>query len=161
NELHALGYFGPADSATSTDIPEPSLLPDPKDKIEQQNLLHSGMLAAESHRFDQARRSFEKVLELDPASFTALSQLGQIELSEGNYKSSVDRLQPPPALRPDVFGFAFDSARPLHPLGQLPAAREALESSLKQNPTNLAARLLLARVDLDLKDARAAHDQVE
>src|SRR5229473_2141958 len=33
DELHALGYLGPADAGSSTNVPEPSLLPDPKDMI--------------------------------------------------------------------------------------------------------------------------------
>ena len=46
DELRALGYLGPADAHSSTNVPEPSLLPDPKDKIQEQNLLHVAMLAA-------------------------------------------------------------------------------------------------------------------
>src|SRR5216117_436913 len=62
-ELRALGYLGPADAGSSTNVPEPSLLPDPKDKIEEQNLLHSAMMASEDNRPDDARRS-ETVLQL-------------------------------------------------------------------------------------------------
>src|SRR5713101_1967337 len=47
DELHALGYLGSADAGSATDVPEPSLLPDPKDKIEEQNLLHTAMMASE------------------------------------------------------------------------------------------------------------------
>src|SRR5438093_9257530 len=43
-ELRALGYLGPEGS---TRVPEPSLLPDPKDKIEVQNLLHQAMQETE------------------------------------------------------------------------------------------------------------------
>src|SRR5437899_4052696 len=32
DELHALGYLGPADAGSATNVPEPSMLPDPKDK---------------------------------------------------------------------------------------------------------------------------------
>src|SRR6266436_4036037 len=48
DELHALGYLGPADAGSATNVPEPTLLPDPKDKIEEQNLLHAAMMAAEN-----------------------------------------------------------------------------------------------------------------
>jgi choline-sulfatase len=161
NELHALGYFGPADAATSTDVPEPSLLPDPKDKIEQQNLLHAAMLAVDEHRVNEARTGFAKALQLDPKSFTALAQLGEIELSAGDYQAAAGHLETAYSLRPDDAKVAFDYARALQPLGRLAPAREALESSLKLNPTNLAGRLLLARIDLDLKDTRAAQDQID
>ena len=55
SELRALGYLGPADAGSSTTVPEPSLLPDPKDKIEEQNLLHRAMLASDAGETAQAR----------------------------------------------------------------------------------------------------------
>ena len=38
-------------------------LPDPKDKIEEQNLLHVAMMASDDNRTDEARRALEKVLQ--------------------------------------------------------------------------------------------------
>src|SRR5262249_21338706 len=61
DELHALGYLTSADARTSTDVPEPSLLPDPKDKIEEQNLLHTAMMALEGEESAKARVALEKV----------------------------------------------------------------------------------------------------
>ncbi len=57
---------------SSSAAPEPSSLPDPKDKIEEQNLLHAAMVAAEDNRPADARKTLEKVLALDPKSPTAL-----------------------------------------------------------------------------------------
>jgi len=45
-----------------------SLLPDPKDKIEQQNLLHTATMAAEEGETEKARAALEKVLQLDDES---------------------------------------------------------------------------------------------
>ena len=45
--------------------------------------------------------------------------------------------------------------------GNLPGARDALESSLKLSPSQMTARLLLGRVYLELKDAKNADDQFE
>ncbi len=42
-------------------------LPDPKDKIEVQNLLHNAMLASDDNRLSDARQYLEKALQLDPA----------------------------------------------------------------------------------------------
>src|SRR5580765_2251900 len=50
DELHALGYLGPADAGSATNVPEPTLLPDPKDKIEEQNLLLDATLATENEQ---------------------------------------------------------------------------------------------------------------
>ena len=53
-----MGYQGqPGVSANSS---ETSKLPDPKDKIEEQNLLHSAMIASDDNRTDQARQALEK-----------------------------------------------------------------------------------------------------
>ena len=99
DELRALGYLGPADSGSSTNVPEPSLLPDPKDKIEQQNLLHSAMMAAEDGRYSDAQVGLEKVLALDPGSQTALMQLGELELHAGQYAKATEYLKRARALR--------------------------------------------------------------
>ena len=65
--LKPLGYQGQAGEFPRT-AAETSKLPDPKDKIEEQNLLHSAMIASDDNRTDQARRALEKVLQLDPKS---------------------------------------------------------------------------------------------
>jgi hypothetical protein len=62
DELHALGYLGAADVGSSTDVPEPYLLPDPKDKIEEQNLLHIAMMSSEDGRLPEARAALKKLL---------------------------------------------------------------------------------------------------
>src|SRR6266478_919707 len=50
-------------------------LPDSKDKIEEQNLLHRAMMASDDNRISDARRALEKALQLDANSPTALRQL--------------------------------------------------------------------------------------
>src|SRR5258708_16758347 len=85
DELHALGYLDSADARSSTDVPEPSLLPDPKDKIEEQNLLHIAMMASEGGQQSKARAAFEEILQLDNRSVIALSHLGRFEMDSWNY----------------------------------------------------------------------------
>src|SRR5216684_1903879 len=101
DELHALGYLGPADAGSATNVPEPSLLPDPKDKIEEQNLLHAAMMATENEQPAQARAALEKLLQMDEKSATALTQLGRLELTSGNYKKAAQYLRHAHELRPD------------------------------------------------------------
>ena len=86
NELRALGYLGPADAKSSTNVPELSSLPDPKDKIEEQNLLHSAMMSADQGHSQDARLLLEKVLQLNPDSSAALRQLGELEFKAGEYR---------------------------------------------------------------------------
>ena len=72
----------------STNLAEPSLLPDPKDKIEEQNLLHRAMIAAEDGRSAEARAALDEVVTLDPQSAIALGQLGALKLPAKNLQGS-------------------------------------------------------------------------
>ncbi len=86
-ELKALGYLGP--EAGSTTAAEPSLLPDPKDKVEVHNLIHNAMLAWEDGNGRAEREALENALRADPDSAVALKQLGELEVKEGRYGPTV------------------------------------------------------------------------
>jgi choline-sulfatase len=159
DELHALGYLGSADARSSTDVPEPSLLPDPKDKIEEQNLLHAAMMASEDGQTSKARAAFEKILQLDDKSTIALSHLGRFEIDSGNFAKAAGYLRRLRDAHPDDASAAFEYGRALELSGDLPGAVDALLASLKLNPNQFSARLLLGRGYLRLNDLRAAEDQ--
>ena len=161
DELKALGYLGRADSGSSTTAPEPSMLPDPKDKIEEQNLLHSAMMAGEDSREADARQSLEKVLQLDSESPTALRQLGELELKAGEYDRAAQHLKGAMEARPDDATAAFYEGEALEGAHDPAGARDALEASLKLTPGQFQARLLLGRVYMELKNSREAEDQME
>jgi choline-sulfatase len=161
DELHALGYLGAADAGSATDVPEPSLLPDPKDKIEQQNLLHRATMAAEEGETEKARAALEKVLQLDESSTLALRQLGRMEMGSGNYGKAAGYLRRAHAANPNDAADALAYARALELSGELGGARDVLLASLKLNPEQFEARLALGRVYLGLKDLKAAEDQFE
>jgi arylsulfatase A-like enzyme/Tfp pilus assembly protein PilF len=161
DELHALGYLGAADAGSSTDVPEPSLLPDPKDKIEEQNLLHTAMVASEDGQLDKARAALEKLLQIDEKSFLGLAHLGHLEMALGNYSKAVAYLQRARELRPGDAAAAFEYGQAVERSGDLSGARDALLASLKLDPNQFAARLLLGRLYSRLHDANAAQDQFE
>jgi arylsulfatase A-like enzyme/Flp pilus assembly protein TadD len=161
NELKALGYLGPADAGSATNVPEPSLLPDPKDRIEELNLLHAAMIASADNRAAEARQSLEKVLQLNPKSPTALRDLGELELHAGDYAKAAQHLKEAMEVRPDDAGAAFHQGQALEKIHDLAGARDALETSLKLLPGRFQARLLLGQVYLALKDPKAAEDQFE
>jgi len=161
DELTALGYLGPADSQSSTDVPEPSLLPDPKNKIEEQNLLHIAMIAAEAEQPAKARAALEKLLKIDSTSPAALSQLGRLELASGNYTKALFYLRRASEVRPDAVAAVLDYGKALDLSGDLPGARDALEASLKLNPNQYDARVMLGSVYNRLNDLKAAQDQLE
>ena len=158
DQLNALGYQGRVDAGGSA---EPSQLPDPKDKIEEQNLLHAAMMASDDNRSDEARRALEKVLQLDPKSPTALRQLGELELNAGDYLKAAEHLKQAREVRPEDATAAFYEGQARQKAGDLAGARDALEASLKLTPGQFPARLLLGQVYLGLKDAKNAEDQFE
>jgi choline-sulfatase len=161
SELRALGYLDASDERSSTDVPEPSLLPDPKDKVEQQNLLHAAMLAAEDGRPADARASLQKLLEVEHDYPIALRQLGQLEMDSGNYAKAAQSLKRLCEVRPGDAVAALDYARALNLNGNLLGARAALQKSLKLKPNQLDARLLLGRVDLSSNEYKSAEDEFE
>jgi choline-sulfatase len=138
-----------------------STLPDPKDKIEEQNLLHAAMMASEDNRSDDARQALEQVLQLDPKSPTALRQLGELELHAGNYVKAAGHLKQAREVRPEDATAAFYEGQARGKSGDLAGARDALEASLKLTPGQFPARLLLGQVYFGLKDLKNAADQFE
>ena len=136
-------------------------LPDPKDKVEVQNLLHNAMLAGDDNRPSDARGFLEKALQLDSSSPTTLRQLGELELAAGDFAKAAVHLKRACELRPDDSTAAFELGQAAEKSGDWPGARDALESSLKLAPSQMSARLLLGHVYLQLKDAKNAADQFE
>jgi uncharacterized protein HemY len=64
-------------------------------------------------------------------------------------------------MRPEDSTAAFETGEAMEKSGDWSGARNALESSLKLQPSQVPARLLLGHVYLQLKDARNAADQFE
>jgi arylsulfatase A-like enzyme/Tfp pilus assembly protein PilF len=161
SELRALGYLGPADAQSSTNVPELSSLPDPKDKIEEQNLLHSAMMSADQGHAQNARLLLMKVLQLNPDSSAALRQLGELEFKAGEYRSAADHFHSVRKAHPDDAPAALYEGKALDMFGDAQGARSALEAAVTSPGGQLDARVLLANVDLKLGDRAAAEDQFE
>jgi choline-sulfatase len=159
NELRALGYLGPADAKTSTNVPGLSSLPDAKDKIEEQNLLHSAMMSVDQGHSGDARLLLEKVLLLNPDSSAALRQLGELEFKAGEYRRAAGHFHSVRKAHPDDASAALYEGKALDKLGDEPGARSALEVAVTASDGQLDARVLLANVDLKLGDRAAAEDQ--
>ncbi len=136
-------------------------LPDPKDKIEVQNLLHNALLASDDNRSSDARQFLEKAVQLDPGSPAALLQLGDLEFAAGDFAKAAVHLKRACELRPDDPNAAYELGQAMQKSGDGPGARDALEASLKLAPGQMPARLLLGHVYLQLKDAKNAADQFE
>lgn len=160
DKSRALGYPD-AGSSSVIGVSEPSLLPDPKDHIEEQNLLHTAMMALEGGRSADARVALSKVLQINAESYNALQQLGAIELRAHEYANAEKHLKRARMIRPDDATAAFDEGVALERMHNMRGARDALEASLRLSPGQVQARVLLGRVYLNLKDTKAATDQFE
>lgn len=136
-------------------------LPDPKDRIEEENLLHQALLESDRGHTDQARALLKKVLLQDNSSALAFSQLGELELKARDYRQAAADLGKARQLRPNDSTSAFYQGQALFALGDFDSAREALEASLRLLPEQLPARILLARTYLRLGKPTSAEDQLE
>lgn len=154
SRLQALGYAG-----QKTVVNGP--LPDPKDKIEEQNLLHRAMMAAQDDRLAEARQALEQVLQRNDKSFLALRQLGEIEVRSGDYAHATEHLNRARSINPDDTAIAFLLGQSLQKTRDLEGARSVLEASLKANPNEMQSRLLLGQIYLDLSKPDEAADQFE
>lgn len=157
-ELKAIGYWG--NERGSTTAAEPSLLPDPKDKVAVQNALHIAMLAEEDGHIPQAQSAYQKALNLDPNSPVALSQLGELDLKQNQYQQAADLLSRAGQLRPDA-ATALHEGQARYHLGDLERARKALEASLALSAGQFDARYLLGKIYSDLKQFSKAQDELE
>jgi choline-sulfatase len=158
-ELKALGYLGTNPGATTA--PDPSVLPDPKDKIAVQNFIHAGMMAEDGGDASVSRQAFQKAIALDPDSVVPLSQLGQLEFKAGDYKAAAAHLSKAYSLRPEDAVAALTLGRTLEKTGDTKAAALVLEQAVKASSGQYEARVALGRVRLALHDLSAAQDQLE
>ena len=136
-------------------------LPDPKDRIEEENLLHDALLESDRGHSEQARALLKQVLQRDGSSALAFSQLGQLELKAGDYRQAAADLGKARKLRPNDSTSAFYEGQAQFAAGNFTAATEPLETSLRLLPEQLPARLLLAKTYLKLGKPSAAEDQLE
>jgi choline-sulfatase len=161
DELRALGYLRPADASTSSNAPGTSLLPDPKDKIAEFNLLHSALLAVDDVRFSEARGYLEKVLRMDSDLIPALQQLAELESKSGNYEQAANDWKRACEARPNDAALFFNYGSALNSTGNSQSAVTALRTSLSLSPSQYPARLLLGTIYFGLNDFANAQDQIE
>jgi choline-sulfatase len=164
DELRALGYLGPADARSSTDVREPSLLPDPKDKIKEQNLLHIAMMASEDEQTAKARAALEKLLQLNPNQLAARLLLGQIHLKMNDAKAAEDQFEAAVLLQPGNTEAQLGLARALLREKKFTDVAELLQESVKSSANNADLFDLLAQAYKALgkaSDAQRAEDQAK
>ena len=101
------------------------------DKAAQEAL---GNLSAERGDFHAAEQAFRRVLALDPADLTALSNLGTLLARQGKLEDATALLRQAFDRNRDVTGLAMNLARLQCMAGDAAAARSTLDSALEFNP---------------------------
>ena len=159
SELQALGYLGNVvGSTTAADL---TILPDPKDKIEEQNLIHDGMVNQDRGRLKEAIEQFSKAVARDPQSPQALLLLGGIELKTNAYREAAQHLQTASTLRPDDTTIAVAYGEALFRAGELQRAVTVLQKAAFSNPGLYRVRVLLGEIFLKQNAFASAADQLE
>ena len=104
------------------------------------------MAVSLSKRFDEARKEFERAIELDPKSYEALYWYGRNELSQGEYEHAISLLERAALVRPEDYVAGNFIAQALRSLGR---DDEALDVSRRQ------AVLVEQHLELHPEDSRA------
>jgi predicted CXXCH cytochrome family protein len=93
-----------------------------------------GNMSAERGDSRTAEQAFRRVLELDPADLTALSNLGTLEAKQGRLTEAIQLLSKAFDRNRDIPGLAMNLARVQCMAGDGPAARVTLEGALAYSP---------------------------
>jgi choline-sulfatase len=161
-ELRAmLATLPPANTNSEGAVGPEKMLPDPKDKIEIQNLIHKADLAIEEGRAAEARADLLQAVALDPSSAPALSELGQVEIKTGDFREAGAHLSQAVKLRPSDSNALYYLGMARARTGDLAGAAEALEQSLKLAPGQFEARSLLGDIYRRSGELKKAADQYE
>src|SRR5262249_5077 len=118
-KLLGITFPGPANQKTGP-------LPDPKDKIQEQNLLHRALIATQNNRLADAHRALDQVLQLNPKSSLALRQSGEVELQTGDYPQAVAHLKQAREVAPDDPAIWFLLGQALEKMKDFEGARTVL-----------------------------------
>ncbi len=108
-----------------------------------------GALYGETSQLDCAIAAFESALKLDPNSSKARYNLPLALVSHQDYKKAVEQLEIVIREHPDFFAAHNALGVAYRSLGQLDAAAEEFQNTLKIDPKFVGASLNLAEVDQD------------
>lgn len=104
-----------------------------------------------------ARKSFEKALELDPEYFSAAFSLAVLDIREGRPQAARERFDRILAKNPKNEQVLLASVDLLRLMGGTPdAVKAAFDKAVAANPTSVRSRLALINSDLQRRDGAAA-----
>jgi choline-sulfatase len=142
-KLAALGYAGSSSAATSAD---PLQGADPKDKVEISNVLHTGMIAVEDGRYEEAIPLLQHVLEDSPNITAAQAQLGIALARVKRYPEAITALRKAVTLLPDSIEPQYELGLALYETGAWKDSVPYFEFVAKKRPKWPDAQYSLASV---------------
>ncbi len=131
-KLNALGYVATDNHAKTA----PGIGGiDPKDHIESANLFHDGLIDFEEKRYDKAISELERVVEKEPTSGLAFSQLATVWIRLKNFQKALPVLQKAVELRPDVGMNQYELGQALLQTGSLQESVAHFEKAVELTPS--------------------------
>ncbi len=109
-----------------------------------------GVTLIEDGHFEDARQEFLSVLDLDPDSAVAHSNLGELDFLEGLYERAAERYLAAAELEPGSALYRYNLGSTLLKLNRHPEAIESLERARKLDPDRLPAYNELAKAYREL-----------
>ena len=159
-QLAALGYIG---STVDTAGRSSADLPDPKDKIEIVNRLHTAREDALAGRRAEAIQQLTSVLGESPEIIDGWFRLGSLQLQEGHLPEALKAFQTTLALKPDHEWAVVGLADTYVEMGRLDDALVGYRQHLARDPNNDTVTYRLAETLLDagrLTEAQRGFERV-
>ena len=112
----------------------------------------AGRMYSRFGKTEQARRCWEKCVELDDNFVPAHQALGVAALESGDLRQAAEHYQKAWRLSPDSSVYPTQLAEVLIQDGQLTAARDVLKKALRRHPRAVAMRALLGQALVQLRE---------
>jgi len=108
--------------------------------------LETGLVAKSLRKTQEARRSFEKVEELDPGNTRAAAELVVLDFSSGDLTSALKRAEKQLELHPESATAHYTRAYILNQMARNAEAMSDLNETLRLDPKMPSAHLLLSNI---------------
>jgi len=121
--------------------------------LNDHNQREAGILSAINH--------LEKAVELEPEEHSHALKLGQVYLWRGAPIQAIRALQLATQIAPEEAETWHSLAQAQRSAGNLEEARDSAEKALEKSADPTTVHLLLAEIELDTNNARAAHTRIQ
>jgi tetratricopeptide (TPR) repeat protein len=158
-ELAGDFYYGIGKSIEAIQLYEKGIAAFPGDKLTYQTRIVRTYLA--QGKKTEAQKVNDAILKEHPKDVPAISRSASLLLDKGEVNQSIDRLNAALAIDPNSSQAHYDLARALIAVKRPELVHYHLSEAIKWSPRFLAARLLLAQLDVEAGAYKNAVDATE